>query len=297
MKLLWLTNTDPNVAEDMLLLGLAEQGHDIEVCPWKPSFSWVADPAIQKGNDLTSSLSKFPKCTVIRPDVIVVTRADRTDGSAVYRILDEHRSVPVVYYDTEDKLTEPTAPLKERICMYLAAQTPADRNDIVAMPYGYRSDLVRCHETSRFINVSWGGTLQIGHGGRWELLCSAISLGLVQGTLSGCPASMWYALGEYSRASISIGGAQNAVAGVNARHFEIAALGARVLSYRHGIRIDTEVPEIEYFATAGELVTLCQKRHEPLSTEMILWNRRHNSHVARAEQFIHSMRDRGIVSC
>jgi len=292
VKILWLTNVDPNVAEDMLILGLAELEHDIEVHPWKPSFSWVADPNTQGGNDLSCSLSTFPRRTVNKPDVIVVTRADRTE--VVHQTLDEYHGVPVVYYDTEDKLVEPTQALKERISAYFAAQTPIERNDIIALPYGYRADLVQPHKVQRSVNVSWGGTLQIGHGGRWELLGKAISLGLIQATLSACPASMWYKLGSHSRASISIGGAQNEIAGVNARHFEIAALGARVLSYRHGIRIETEISEIEFFSTADELIELCRRDREPLSEEVVRWNRRFNSHTARAEQFVHCLKDRGI---
>lgn len=295
MKILWLTNTDPNVAEDMLLLGLASQDHEVEVRPWKASFSWIADPSVHGGNYLSCCLSTFPRITVSKPDVIVVTRGWRYQEIVDHALGQYH--APCVYLDTEDKLHEPPDWLRERISAYFAVQTPKDRKDIISLPYAYRADLVQ-HRTGgiRPIKVSWGGTLQLGHGGRWELLGKPISLGLVQATLSACPAEIWYAMCSGSMSSISIGGAQNEVAGVNARHFEIAALGANVLSYRHGIQLDSEIPEgIEFFSTADELIELCKKERAPLSAEMVKWNLRFNSHLARAEQFVQHLRNQGIV--
>lgn len=299
MKILWLTNSDPNVAEDYLLPGLQRNGHRVEVRPWKRTFDIVRDPDRQGGHGYTTLLGgEIERHTVPRPDVIVVSRAWR-ERDYVEEVLEQHPGVPIAYFCGEDHHHAPPDWIEERSRLVFVAQCRPEIavGKVVSLPCAARLDLLPPPCDDKPFTVLWGGKLSAGHGGRHAVLGPAITLGVIDDVASYAPWASWGRALSMARFSISIGGIQNApVAGANVSYFEAGACGAALFAYPPGILIEPAIPGTRFFETPEELVTLCRAArarefHPPAAVEQREFIREYHSHTARAAQMVAQLRE------
>lgn len=197
--------------------------------------------------------------------------------------------------------------LRELAILRFVAQCPptwlADARHRAAA-FGIATHRLPPYTNERTIDVMFGGTWLQGHGGRWELLESAVRHGLIDLLVQGQPGWRYLEMVGRARAAVAIGCAGNYPrAGLNTKHLESVCMGTPALSFPPGVVLPDEPEEGREwlsFRTAEELVDLCKHVRAgdvaPIPPARIAHLCNAHSARSRARQFVRDCQDKGIVA-